>query len=366
MNYREKFERFIEIMDSDFNWTTTVDKHLLNELIKVEISKNHTLYKKNIIPIAICKNKYDILGYYNESGTDIFVTIHFIGYKSTNENAPYYEVYNTLNEAINKIQLIYYNLYFKSRFIIMIESEEVKKQKSYNTLSGLYAKMPLIYDCLFKMNEYRGKLADIENENLLKIQDLFQFFSYDFVYKIRSIFTLSEIANYADAAIVLRSLTESFFVYKYYIIKNNGNKLENYIEQNSKNTTRIENIINYIAPGYYESIYGELCKFTHGNPLILALFRGNVSGEDKLKHSMYNINLNWFSYIINLTLPLINGYFEMFKAVYKNNTIKESKRLTKTINEIKEFINKDLDDRYNLYESQRNTIDLYRKIINFN
>lgn len=82
----------------------------------------------------------------------------------------------------------------------MLESEEAKKQKSYLMLNDLYNILPKMYDCLFKMNEYRGELAKIDDENLLRIQDLFQFFSYDFVYKIRSIFVLCEIGNYADDA----------------------------------------------------------------------------------------------------------------------------------------------------------------------
>lgn len=365
MKYVNKFKKTIESMDDDFNWTIEVDKNLINDLVNNEISNNHYLFNKNIIPIAICTNKYDVLGYYKENQKDVFVTIHFMGYKSNIEEAPYFEKYETLESAIERIFYIYTNLYFMSRYNIMLESEETKKQKTYFTFRGLYNVLPKIYDCLFKMNEYRGELAKINDENLLRIQNIFQFFSYDFAYKIRSIFILCEIENYADAAIILRSLTETFFYYKYYIIKNNGKKLGEYVNQDKKNTTRIKDIMEFIAPGYYDSIYNELCMFAHGNPFITGLFRGNCEKKDLLRHSMYNINNDWFSIIINMSLPLILGYITMFKKVYKKNTIHCSKRLTNNINEVEKYINNDLDDRYKLYENQRKAIDLYRIIINF-
>ncbi len=365
MKYKKQFEKIISSMDEDFNWTTNIDTKLFYSLINNEISNNHELHNKKIIPIALCTNKYDILGYYEENNIDIFVTIHFMGYKSNIEESPYFEKYNSFGSAIERILNIYTNLYYNSRYIIMLESEEAKKQKSYLMLNGLYSILPKMYDCLFKMNEYRGELAKIDDENLLRIQDLFQFFSYDFVYKIRSIFVLCEIGNYADAAIILRSLTETFFYYKYYIIKNNGKKLGEYINQDKKNTTKIKDIMEYIAPDFYESVYNELCMFTHGNPFITGLFRGNCGKKDILKHSMYNINIDWFGSIINMTLPLILGYIAMFKKVYTKNTILKSKRLTRNISEIEQYIKNDLEERYNLYENQRKTINLYKMIINF-
>lgn len=365
MKYKEQFLKLINKMGEDFNWTIECDMKLIDELIKEEIIEKHELYNKKLIPIAICKNKYDILAYYREYNKDIFVTIHFKGYKSNIEDSPYFEKHDTFEKAVSLIIFIYTNLYKNSRYDIMIESEETKRRKSYLALRGLYAKMPIIYDTLFKLNEYRGKLATNNNEQLLRIQDIFQFFSYDFPYKIRSIFLLAEIGNYADAAIILRSLTESFFYFKYYIIKNNGKKLGDYVAQNKKNTTRIKDIMEYIAPTYYDTVYDELCKFAHGDPFIIGLFRGNVSKKDKLRHSMYNINIDWFSYILNLSLPLINGYFDMFRTVYKNNTISTSNQLVTNIKIIEDFINKDLDDRYELYEGQRKTIELYKKIIKF-
>ena len=209
-------------MDKDFNWTTNIDRKLFCSLINNEISNNHELHNKKIIPIVLCTNKYDILGFYEENNIDIFVTIHFMGYKSNIEESPYFEKYNCFESAIERILNIYTNLYYNSRYIIMPKSEEAKKQKSYIMLNGLYSILPKMYDFLFKMNEYRGELAKIDDKNLLRIQNLFQYFSYDFGYKIRIIYVLCEIGNYADAAIILRPLTETFFYYKYYIIKNNG------------------------------------------------------------------------------------------------------------------------------------------------
>ena len=352
-------------MDSDFNWTTNFDSKLIKHLINNEIGEAHLLYNKLITPIATAKNKYDILGYYEENQKTRFVIIHFMGYKSQYDENPPFEMFNSLNKAITMIINMYNCLYLGSRYNIMLDSEITKKQKSHVTLAGLYLKMPKIYDCLFKINEYRGKLAATDNKNLLKIQDMFQFFSSDFVYKIRSIFILTEIGNYADAAIILRSLTETFFYFKYYIIKEDGNGLYNYVNQTKKRGIKIKDIMDSIAPNYYATIYDELCKITHGNPLITGLFRGNVSKKDKLKYNMYNINIEWFSYIINLTLPLIYGFFTMFKRVYLNNTIYTSERLSDDIKEVEMFIYKDLEDRYNTYENQRSTIDLYKKIINF-
>ena len=48
--------------------------------------------------------------------------------------------------------------------------------------------MPIIYDTLLKMNDFRGCLAKDEEKDLLQIQDLFQFFSFDF-FPFSSIFS---------------------------------------------------------------------------------------------------------------------------------------------------------------------------------
>ena len=365
MNYKKEFNKIIKSMDSDFNWTTKFDLELIDGLIKNEISEKHELYGKQLIPIAIAKNKYDLFAYYEEFDKYLFVTIHFRGYRTSVEMSPYFEKYGSFEDAVIMIKRIYNDLYLQSWFDIMLDSEVIKRQKSYNSLKGLYSKMPLIYDCLFKINEYRGKLAEKEDTNLLIIQDLFQFFSSDFVYKIRSIFTLSEIGNYADAAIILRSLTETFFYFKYYIIKNDGKGLDEYVKHTKRRGIKIKDIMDKIAPTYYETTYDELCRITHGDPLMIGIFRGNVSKKDKLKFNMYNINLDWYGYILNLTLPLINGFFSMFRKVYPSNTLNTCKRLCTNIQLVEDFINYDLDDRYNTHEKQRPMIELYRQIINF-
>ena len=123
--------------------------------------------------------------------------------------------------------------------------------------------------------------------------------------------------------------------------------------------------MEFIVPNFYETQYAELCKFAHGNPLTLGLFRGNVDKSQPFKYSIYNINIDWCSYIINLTIPLIVGMFNMFQKVYRNNTIKTFKPLEKNIQEIKEFIMNDMSERYKLYPKQKEMIDMYRKIISF-
>lgn len=364
-DYKEYFQQLINKIGEDFIWTINIGQERLDELIEKEIKQNHPLYGKKIIPIAMCKNKLDILGFFEEKNIHIIVAIHFKGYVSTNDNDPCFNIYNDFESACNEIIMIYNHLYKNSRYQIMIDSEKIKKEKCYSTLKGLYTILPLIYDTLLKINEFRGELAKDTEEDLLRIQDLFQFFAVDFPYKIRSIIMLSEIGNYSDACIILRSLTETFFYFKYYIVKNNGKKLSSYVMQDKKNTTRIKDIMEFIAPTFYDTQYDELCNFAHGNPLSVGLFRGNVDKTDPLKYNAYNINVDWYGYILNLTMPLIVGFFNMFNQVYKNNTIKTYKMLEKNIEKVKEFIINDMNERYIVYPKQRKTIDMYRKIIEF-
>ena len=365
MKYKDVFQTYMKVIGKSFNWTTKINKNLINHLIKTEIGSNHVLHNKEIVPIAILKNKYDLFGYYTENGKDIFVTIHFSGYKTEVESKPYYDEYSNINDAIGTIIDVHFALYENSRYNMMVESEEKKKQNTRNNYECLNTLLPKIYDVLLKMNEYRGQLSIGEDDELGKIQDLFQFYSMDFAYKIRSIFTLMEIGNYADSAIILRTLTETFIVYKYYLQKHNGKKLEAYIYQSKNNTIRIKDIMNKIVPGYYETLYSSLCLFTHGNPIATGLFRGNVNKEDRFKYNMYNINDSWITFIINLTLPLIIGFFNMFKKVYVKNTLKTNQKLVKEIKEIKNTITKDMNTRYKKIPKQREGINLYRKIISF-
>ena len=363
--YKKYFQELINRMGEDFIWTINIGQEKLDELIKMEIKQTHPLYGKKITPIAMCKNKLDILGFFEEANRAIIVANHFMGYKSFYDNDPCFNIYNNIESACNETIMIYNDLYKNSRYKLMLEGEEAKKFKTYSTLRGLYFMLPKIYDTLWKINEFRGELAKNTEEDLLIIQNLFQFFLSEFPYKIRSIFLLTEIGNYSDACILLRSLIETFLYFKYYIIKNNGRKLNSYVMQDKKNTTRIRDIMEFIVPNFYETQYAELCKFAHGNPLTLGLFRGNVDKSQPFKYSIYNINIDWCSYIINLTIPLIVGMFNMFQKVYRNNTIKTFKPLEKNIQEIKEFIMNDMSERYKLYPKQKEMIDMYRKIISF-
>ena len=58
MKYKKQFEKIISSMDENFNWTTNIDTKLFCSLINNEISNNHELHNKKIIPIALCTNKY--------------------------------------------------------------------------------------------------------------------------------------------------------------------------------------------------------------------------------------------------------------------------------------------------------------------
>ena len=78
MSYKTDFQEIINKMGADFNWTIDYNKDEINNLIKNEIGEKHELFNKEIIPIAICKNKYDLFAYYKESNQNIFVTIHFL------------------------------------------------------------------------------------------------------------------------------------------------------------------------------------------------------------------------------------------------------------------------------------------------
>ena len=214
-----------------------------------------------------------------------------------------------------------------------------------------------------KLNEFRGKLADKDDLDMVKIQDAFQFYSFEFPYQLRSIIKLMEIGNYSDACILVRSMIETFFYYKYFVQKQDGDGLYHYINQDQKHGIKIKDIMEKIAPGYYDSYYAELCKFTHGNPLATGLFRGNVSKQEPLKYNMYNINLDWISYILNYTMPMILGYINLYKIVYKKNTINKFKLLDLELKGVVEFIEDDMSDRYNTFEKQRDMIDIQKKII---
>lgn len=263
---------------------------------------------------------------------------------------------------MNKIErLIKMKEQYKEPYITLLESEEIKKNKTRAEIPGFYNFIPHVYNTLLKLHTLTGELAKDEDRNLIKIQDVFQLFIYDVPFKIKNIFNLMEIGGYADAVILYRSFVESFIVYKYFILTNNGEGLSKYVLEEHK--MRIKDIFEKTIPGYYESLYSEMCKFIHGNPLVTAIFHGNVTENIPLKTNIFNINLKWFSYISNQLMPLIIGVIEMYKVVFPNNTIEENYKVKNEIDLIYNFIKNDINDRETSFPQQKKMIDYYNKII---
>lgn len=248
----------------------------------------------------------------------------------------------------------------KKPFETLIESEINKRNQTQNQLSGLYDFMPSFYNSFMKLPFYNGISKDETDINIIKIQDLFQFFIYDFPFKVRNILNLMEIGSYVDATILFRSVIENFIIYKYYILNNDGNGLSRYMLRQSKRS--IKDIFESVIPGYYDTIYAELCKFTHNDPLILAIFRSNVK-KGSLKTNINNINLDWFSYVINQLLPVIIGVLNLYKYAYPQNKITDDENLIKELNFVVEFIINDIEDRKNSCPLQKEMINYYNKII---
>ena len=243
----------------------------------------------------------------------------------------------------------------------MIKSEIIKKQKTMMKIPGLYNFLPSLFNVLMVMPHSLGKLCDLEDEEYVKIQDLFQFYIYDFPFKIRNIISLMEIGSYADATILFRTLVENFIIYKYYIMEKDGTGLSNYYSRKSKQS--IKKIFESVVPGYYDYLYGELCHATHGDPIMQAIFRGNVSKDTPMKSNINNINLDWFSYVINQLEPIIIGVIELYKKVYPNNTLETSKNVQNDLKIIYEFINSNIDDRRKKYPKQSRMIEFYDNMI---
>ena len=166
----------------------------------------------------------------------------------------------------------------------LLKSEKIKRNKTKSEIPGFYNFIPSVYNVFIKMPFIHGTLAEDIDTELIKIQDLFQFFVYDFPFKARNIYNLMEIGSYFDATILFRSLVKSFIIYKYYILKKDGTGLSNYFLGNSK--MRIKDIFEKVIPGYYDSLYSKLCKATHSNPLLQAIFRGNVSKSVPIKSNI--------------------------------------------------------------------------------
>lgn len=243
----------------------------------------------------------------------------------------------------------------------LLKSEKIKRNKTKSEIPGFYNFIPPVYNVFIKMPFIHGTLAEDIDTELIKIQDLFQFFVYDFPFKARNIYNLMEIGSYFDATILFRSLVESFIIYKYYILKKDGTGLSNYFLGNSK--MRIKDIFEKVIPGYYDSLYSELCKATHSNPLLQAIFRGNVSKSVPIKSNINNINLDWFSYVTNQLEPLIIGTIELYKYVYPNNTLINDKDIKNDLECIYNFINENIEYRKKNYPEQSEMIYYYDNLM---
>jgi hypothetical protein len=210
-----------------------------------------------------------------------------------------------------------------------------------------------------------GKLCDDSEKELVQIQDLFQFFIYDAPFKIRNIFNLMEIGSYCDAGILFRSLVETFIIYKYFIINNDGSGLTKYYEtdRSKRSKKRIKDIFESVVPNFYDDLYDELCMNTHGNPLTQAILRGNVSRETPIKSNINNINIGWFSIISDQLLPLIIGIIDLYKYVFPNNTLENNKQIKEDLKIVYQFIYDDMEERKNKFPNQRKMIEYYNQII---
>lgn len=244
---------------------------------------------------------------------------------------------------------------------IMLKSEIIKKNKTMDAIPGFYNFIPSLFNVLLLMPHSRGELCDINDKELVQIQDLFQFYIYDFPFKIRNIISLMETGSYADASILFRTIAENFIVYKYFIVRNDGTGLSNYYSRKTRKS--IKDIFEKVVPGYYDSMYDELGHATHGDPIFQAIFRGNVSKHKPIKSNINNVNIDWFSYVFNQLEPIIIGVIELYKKVYPNNTLETSKNVKVDLEIVYRFINDNINDRKKKYPKQSAMINFYDEII---
>lgn len=244
---------------------------------------------------------------------------------------------------------------------IMLKSEMIKNNKTKLAIPGFYNFVPSLFNVLLLLPHSRGELCDINDKELVQIQDLFQFYIYDFPFKIRNIISLMEIGSYADAIILFRTLAENFIIYKYFIMNNDGTGLSNYYSRKTKKS--IKDVFEKVVPGYYDTLYDELGHATHGDPIMQAIFRGNVSKEEPIKSNINNINIEWFSYVFNQLEPIIIGVIKLYQKVYPNNTLETSEDVKNDLKNIYKFINDNINDREKRYPKQSDMIKFYNKII---
>ena len=64
---------------------------------------------------------------------------------------------------------------------MLVKSEIIKREKTRNKIPGFYNFIPSVYNVFIKMPFKQGELAEDEDIEMIRIQDLFQFFIYDFM-----------------------------------------------------------------------------------------------------------------------------------------------------------------------------------------
>ena len=208
----------------------------------------------------------------------------------------------------------------------LIESEKEKIKKTKEAFGKEFEFVGHIYNYLLILPFSTGKLCDDSDINAIQIQDAFHQYIYEIPFKIRSIYKLLEIANYADATILLRTLIESTLVYKFYISKNDGDGLSKYILR-KENAPSIHKIMKAVLPGFYDDVYSSLCEFTHGNIFAQTVFRSNVSAKDYTTTNIENINSKWFYYVSNQTISIIPCILDMYDIVFPNNVVFDNQEL---------------------------------------
>lgn len=253
----------------------------------------------------------------------------------------------------------------KSPYETLVESEIIKKIKTQETFKGIYKILPSIYNVLMLLPFYRGKLCDDNDTEMVCIQDAFQFFIHDSGFKIRNIISLMEIGSYGDASILLRTLIETFIIYKYYIMKKDGTGLKDYFsnDSNRKGKPRIKDIFEKVVPDYYDKYYSNLCLNTHGNPFAQAVSRSNVS-KGSPSSNIYNINIDTFASVYNQLLPMIIGIINLYKYVYPNNVLDTGNITKEELPKVYQFIIEDMNYREKNFPKQKEILNYYKQIIN--
>ena len=244
----------------------------------------------------------------------------------------------------------------------LIESEKEKIKKTKEAFGKEFEFVGHIYNYLLILPFSTGKLCDDSDINAIQIQDAFHQYIYEIPFKIRSIYKLLEIANYADAAILLRTLIESTLVFKFYISKNDGDGLSKYILR-KENAPSIHKIMKAVLPGFYDDVYSSLCEFTHGNIFAQTVFRSNVSANNTTTN-INNIYHKWFYYVSNQTISIIPCIFDMYDVVFPNNTISENLELVKERKYVVDTILRFIEEMTANDAEKKSFYHYYKELIN--